>query len=111
MAHAFDGLGFGQFLLDAERLLSGVREHEQRLGSLMAVLEGESSQTGPVTSPIDRDAMGVLAMVGRLRQDAGYRQLAEMLLSRLVGHCRSLTALDRRGSASWWWTIQRAVAR
>ena len=86
MAHAFDGLGFGQFLLDAERLLSGVREHEQRLGSLMAVLEGESSQTGPGTSPIDGDAMGVLAMVGRLRQDAGeHRQLAEMLLSRLVG--------------------------
>jgi CheY-like chemotaxis protein len=86
MPHAFDGRSFGQFLLEAERLLSGVRDHEQRLTSLLAILESETSQTGVGTIPIAESGMDVLGMVGRLRADAGeHRQLAETLLNRLVG--------------------------
>lgn len=85
MAHAFDGPGFGQFLLDAERLLTGARAHEQRLASLVAILESESLQRAGIV-PIEERAIGVLAMVDRLRHDAGeHRQLVETLLTRLVG--------------------------
>jgi CheY-like chemotaxis protein len=85
MAHAFDGPGFGQFLLDAERLLTGARAHEQRLASLVAILESESLQRAGIV-PIEERAIGVLAMVDGLRHDAGeHRQLAETLLTRLVG--------------------------
>lgn len=86
MAHAFDGNGFGRFLVDAERLLSGARDHEQRLASLLAILEGETVHTGVGTTPIDERPIGVLGLVGRLHEDAGeHRQLAETLLNRLVG--------------------------
>jgi CheY-like chemotaxis protein len=85
MAHAFDGPGFGHFLLDAERLLTGARAHEQRLASLVAILESESLQRAGIV-PIEERAIGVLAMVDGLRHDAGeHRQLAETLLTRLVG--------------------------
>jgi hypothetical protein len=85
MAHAFDGPGFGRLLLDAERLLFGARDYEQRLASLVAILEGESAHVAISATPIET-AVGLLAIVGQLRHAAGeHRQLAERLLTRLVG--------------------------
>ena len=77
MAYAFDSSGFGQFLVDAQRLLSGARDHERQLASLVAVLEHER---------VEAAAVGPLALADRLRLAAGeHRQLAETLLTRLIG--------------------------
>jgi CheY-like chemotaxis protein len=85
MAHTFDGSGFGQLLLEAERLLSGARDYEQRLASLVAILEGESAHVAISATPIET-TVGLLAIVGQLRDVAGeHRELAERLLTRLVG--------------------------
>ena len=84
MAHAFDGSGFGQFLVDAQRLIIGARDHEQQLSSLVAVLEHERARVG--ASPVEAAGAGLLALADRLRLAAGeHRQLVETLLSRLIG--------------------------
>jgi len=84
MAYAFDGSGFGQFLVDAQRLITGARDHERQLASLVAALEHERARVG--ASPIEAAAVGSLALADRLRLNAGeHRQLAETLLTRLIG--------------------------
>jgi len=84
MAYAFDGSGFGQFLVDAQRLITGARDHERHLASLVAALEHERARVG--ASPIEAAAVGSLALADRLRLNAGeHRQLAETLLTRLIG--------------------------
>jgi len=59
MAYAFDGSGFGQFLVDAQRLIAGARDHERHLASLVAALEHERARVG--ASPIEAAAVGSLA--------------------------------------------------
>ncbi len=86
MAHAFDSSGFREFLGDIERLLSGARHHEQGVASLAALLEGESVPMAVGAAPIGLGPIALLTHVGELRRNAGeHRQLAETLLSRLVG--------------------------
>jgi CheY-like chemotaxis protein len=81
MAYAFDGSGFGQFLVDAQRLIAAARDHEQQLASFLAIVEDERARVG--APPLEAPA-GLLA--DRLRLAAGeHRQLAETLLTRLIG--------------------------
>jgi two-component system cell cycle response regulator DivK len=103
MAYAFDGRGFAQVLRDAERLVTGAREHERQLTSLLSLLEvggsglhaaiagvampsiAQEAATGP--TPIELGAAtDLVAIVRQLHLDAGeQRQLAEAMLMRLVG--------------------------
>ena len=86
MPHAFDSSGFKELLSDAERLLSGARDHEQRVASLAALLEGESAPMAAGAMPSALRAVGLDDAVGQLRREASeYRQLAETLLLRLIG--------------------------
>jgi len=102
MAHAFDSHSFGQLLDDAERLVTCARDHEQRLASLVSLLEGAvAGVTATAGSPVSVAASGLegetaievgattglLATISQLRLVAGdSRQLAETILARLVGN-------------------------
>jgi twitching motility two-component system response regulator PilH len=104
MAYAFDSHSFGQLLDDAERLVTCGRDHEQRLASLVSLLEGTvvAGATATAGSPVSAAASGLegetaaidvgaatglLATISQLRVVAGdYRQLAETILARLVGN-------------------------
>jgi len=103
MPYAFDGRGFAQLLRDAERLVTSAREHERQLTSLLSLLEvggsglhaaiarvampsvAQETALGP--TPIELGvASELVAIVRQLHLDAGeQRQLAEAILTRLVG--------------------------
>jgi twitching motility two-component system response regulator PilH len=103
MAYAFDSHRFGQLLDDAERLVTCARDHEQRLASLVSLLEGTvAGVTATAGSPVSvaasglegetiaievGAATGLVATISQLRLVAGdSRQLAETILARLVGN-------------------------
>jgi twitching motility two-component system response regulator PilH len=103
MAYAFDSHSFGQLLDDAERLVTCARDHEQRLATLVSLLEGAAvGVTATAGSPVSATASGLegattavdvgaasdlLATISQLRAVAGdSRQLAETVLARLVGN-------------------------
>jgi len=105
MAYAFDGRSFAQLLRDAERLVTGAREHERQLTSLLSLLEVGGSGSGLhaatagiampsisqevaiASTPIEVGAASdLVAIVRQLHLDAGeQRQFAEAMLTRLVG--------------------------
>src|SRR5262245_46617555 len=95
MAYAFNGLTFGQFIEDAERLLASARDQEQELESLASLLEGTvvlptSPVVGPLTTPVAVETMSasdVVDALARLRlASVEQRQLLEAMLTRLIGY-------------------------
>jgi len=71
MAYAFNGLTFGQFIGDTERLLASAREQERELTSLASVLDGNGAAS---------HARQICIAAGE------QRQFVEAMLTRLVGH-------------------------
>lgn len=102
MAYAFDGRSFAQLLRDAERLVAGAREHERQLASFLSSQvdgSGLHAATAGVAmpsiaqevaigpAPIELGAASdLIAILRQLHLHAGkQRQLAEAMLTRLVG--------------------------
>jgi len=72
MAYEFETEGVPHLIADAERLLQSAGDHERRLATLLATMNG--------------DAAAVLEAIRQLRAEAGVqRQLAETVVARLLG--------------------------